>query len=136
MKIEPYLFLEGRCDEAIAFYRNALDAELLMLVRYGDSPDPQACGPVDPAKVMHAALRVGDMMLLLSDGLAGGTPRFEGIALSLAVADDAAARRRFDALADGGKVTSPLAATFFASAFGMLTDRFGVSWMVLTPNPA
>lgn len=135
MRIEPYLFLEGRCDEAIAFYRHALDAELLMLMRYGDSPDPHACGPVDPAKVMHAALRVGDTMLLLSDGLAGGAPRFEGIALSLAIDDDAGARRCFDALADGGSVTSPLAATFFARSFGMLTDRFGVSWMVLTPKP-
>src|SRR5689334_21210795 len=106
MKVEPYLFFEGRCDEAIAFYRRALDAELLGLVRHGDNPEPPPGGTVDPAKVMHAAPRVGETRLMLSDVLAGGAPHFEGVALSLAVADDATARR-----------------------------RFGVSWMMLTPKP-
>jgi PhnB protein len=134
MKTEPYLFLEGRCDEAIAFYRAALGAELLMLMRYRDGPDQEQCAPHRLDGVMHAALRVGDSVLMLSDGFANGTPRFEGFAVSLTVDDDASARRCFDALALGGVVKAPLESTFFSSSFGMVADPFGVTWMVMKAN--
>ena len=137
MKIEPYLFFEGRCDEAIAFDRDALGAELLMRMTYADSPDPvpAECAPAHPGQVMHAALRIGETVVGMSDGFGGGAPRFEGIALSLTADDDASARRWFDALADGGAVKAPFGPTFFASAFGMVADRFGVAWMILNPRP-
>jgi PhnB protein len=138
MQIQPYLFFEGRCDEAITFYRQALGAELLMLMRYGESPEGTAkCpdGSIPPAdKVMHASLQVGQTQLMASDGFCSGKPDFKGFSLTLSAADDAEARRLFDALADGGQVHQPLTATFFTSSFGMLVDRFGVSWMVLVPS--
>ena len=136
MHIQPYVFFEGRCDEAIAFYRQALGAELLMLMRYGDSPGEEGCaGGAQPPKdkVMHACLQVGQTQLMASDGFSSGAPEFKGIALSLAAADDAEAQRLFDALADGGQVQQPLIATFFATSFGMVADLFGVSWMVVVP---
>ena len=135
MKIEPYLFFEGRCDEAIAFYRDALGAELMMLTRYRDSRDSAQCAPHMLDGVMHAALRVGDSVLMLSDGFVNGTPQFEGFAVSMTVDDDASARRCFDALARDGTVKAPLESTFFASSFGMVADRFRVTWMVMKANP-
>ena len=144
MRIEPYVFFDGRCDEAIDFYRATLGAETLMLMRYSDAPadsgpPPEDCAPLPPGssdKVMHAALRIGQTTLMLSDGMCGGQPKFEGMSLSLTVADDAEAARVFAALADGGQVQVPLGPSFFASRFGMLADRFGVNWMVVTEtNP-
>lgn len=146
MHIQPYLFFDGRCEEAIDFYRQALGAEVGMLMRFGEAPpeagEPGEAGcagddggpPPAPDKVMHAALRIGETLVMLSDGFARGNPEFKGVALSLSAADDAEARRLFDALADGGKVLQPLAPSFFASSFGMVNDRFGVSWMVVTES--
>ena len=134
MRVEPYLFFEGRCDEAIAFYRKALGAEVAMLMRFKDSPEPPApgmCAPGSENKVMHANLRIGDTRMMASDGRCQGQPGFQGFSLSLAVPDDAAAERAFTALADGGRVQMPLAKTFFSSRFGMVADRFGVSWMII-----
>lgn len=133
MQVQPYLFFEGRCEEAFEFYRGALGAEVTGLMRFKDSPDPQAC-PVPPGaenKVMHASLRIGDTTILASDGYCGGQPTFQGFSLSLTVPDDAEAERLFAALADGGQVQMPLIQTFYASRFGMVTDRFGVSWMII-----
>jgi PhnB protein len=134
MRVEPYLFFEGRCDEAIAFYRKALGAEVTMLMRFKDSPEPPApgmCAPGSENKVMHANLRIGDTMVMASDGRCQGKPGFQGFALSLAVPDDTAAERAFTALASDGQVQMPLAKTFFSSRFGMVADRFGVSWMII-----
>jgi PhnB protein len=130
MQVQPYLFFDGRCDEAVEFYRKALGAEVTMLMRFKDSPDPGMCPAGAQDKVMHASLRIGDSTVLASDGRCEGRPSFEGFALSLTVPDDAAAERLFAALGDGGQVQMPLAKTFFASRFGMVADRFGVSWMV------
>ncbi|HZP94342.1 MAG TPA: VOC family protein [Burkholderiales bacterium] len=133
MKTEPYLFFEGRCEEALEFYKRALGAEVNMLLRYRDSPEPPPPGRLPPGsenKVMHANLRIGDTTLLASDGMCSGQPGFHGFSLSLTVPDVAAADRLFAALADGGQVQMPLAKTFFSPRFGMLTDRFGVGWMV------
>ena len=132
MQVQPYLFFEGRCEEAIEFYRQALGAQVEMLMRFKDSPEPPSpdCAPASGEKVMHVALRIGDSVVMASDGMAGGNPEFKGFSLSLDYADDAQARRAFEALAQGGKVVMPLDKTFFASIFGMVVDRFGVQWMV------
>ena len=137
MPIQPYLFFDGRCEEAIEFYRKALGAEVQMLMRYKDSPEAAPKGAMTPPgeKVMHSSLRIGDGEIMASDGFAQGKPSFQGISLSLSARDDAQARRWFEALADGGKVQQPLVKTFFSSSFGMVADRFGVPWMVSVPQP-
>jgi PhnB protein len=132
MQIQPYLFYNGRCDEAIDFYRAAVGAEVTMLMRYKDSPEPTSHGTEE--KVMHASLRIGDTTVLVSDGRCSGKLDFQGFALSLTVPDDAEAERLFTALSDGGQVQMPLAKTFFSPKFGMVADRFGVLWMIyVTP---
>ena len=143
MPIQPYLFFEGRCDEAVEFYRQALGAEVLMLMRYSEappSPPQEGCASpmaMPPDKVMHAALQIGDAVVMASDGMCSGKTNFQGFSLSFTASTDAHAVRVFDALAAGGKVNMPLAPTFFASSFGMAEDRFGVSWMVMKPlDPA
>jgi len=136
-EIGPYLFFDGRCEEAIEFYRKALGAEVDMLMRFKESPEPHQPGMVPPGsenKVMHANLRIGMTSVMASDGRCGGKPHFDGFALSLGVATEAEADRRFAALAEGGQVQMPLAKTFFSPRFGMVTDRFGVMWMVIVPQ--
>jgi PhnB protein len=128
MQIQPYVFFDGRCDEAIAFYREALGAEVVSLMRYGEGPQSPAPGTAD--KVMHAELRIGEATVLVSDGHCGGQARFEGFALSLTVTTEPEAEQRFAALGDGGEVSVPLGPTFFSPRFGMVTDRFGVLWIV------
>ena len=133
MQVQPYLFFNGRCEEALDFYRTAVGAEVSMLMRYKDSPEPPAPGMIPPGsedKVMHARFRIGDTVLLASDGRCTGQPTYEGMSLSITADDAAAAERIFAALADGGQVQMPLAKTFFSPRFGMLADRFGVPWMV------
>ncbi len=133
MQVQPYLFFDGRCEEAADFYRRTLDAEIVMLMRWKECPEPQQPGMVPPGsgdKVMHMSLRIGETTVLASDGRCQGKPDFQGFALSLTAADEAEAQRRFAALADGGEVQMPLGKTFFSPQFGMVKDRFGVSWMV------
>jgi len=130
MEIQPYLFLDGRCEEAIAFYRQALGAEPAMMMRFRDAPDQSMVPPGGSDKIMHARLQIGDTTLLLSDGRCRGQPNFQGFALSVTASDPAAAERLFNALSEGGAVQMPLAKTFFSPAFGMVADRFGVGWMV------
>jgi PhnB protein len=134
MQVEPYLFFEGRCDEALEFYRQALGAEVTMLLRFKESPDPAMCPPGAEDKVMHANLRIGNTTLMASDGRCEGRAVFQGFALSLSLTDRAEAQRLFTALSEGGEILMPLAATFFASLFGMVTDRFGVSWMIIVTD--
>ena len=135
--IQPYLFFDGKCEEAIEFYKKALGAEVVMLMRFKDSPEPTppGCGPVDSSKVMHAQFRIGETVIMASDGRATGQPKFDGFALSLTVKTEAEADQAFTALANGGKVEMPLAKTFFSARFGMVKDKFGVFWMILvTPD--
>ncbi len=134
MRIEPYLFFDGRCEEALEFYRAAVGAEVTTLMRYSDSPQPMPPGMVPPGserKVMHSSMRIGDSTVMASDGDCKGKPNFSGISLSITVANGAEAERVFAALAAGGQVNMPLGKTFFSSHFGMLADRFGVRWMVI-----
>ena len=144
MKVESYLMFEGRCDEALEFYRRALGAQVTMLMRYKDNPEPAAgpgcsadgspgAGP-QPEMVMHASFNVGDTQVMASDGMGSGKPSFQGISLSLSPETETEAKRLFDALAAGGQVQMPLGKTFFSPAFGMVADRFGVSWMVVVPQ--
>ena len=134
-QIQPYLFFEGRTEEALEFYRKALGAEIAFLLKYKDSPDESAKlpdGSTPPGdKVMHTAFKVGDSLLMASDGFCSGKPNFAGFSLSYPATDKADAKRRFDALAKGGQVEMPLGETFFAKAFGTVKDKFGVSWMVI-----
>jgi PhnB protein len=134
MQVQPYLSFEGRCEEAIEFYKKALGAKVDMLMRFKEAPDQSMMSPGSGDKVMHAALRAGDTQLLMSDGRCTGSPNFTGIALALSVATDADAERTFNALAEGGKVNMPLAKTFFSPKFGMVADKFGVGWMVLVAH--
>jgi PhnB protein len=135
MDIQPYLSFEGRADEAIEFYKTSIGAKVEMLMRFKESPDQSMVSPGSAEKVMHAALRAGDALLLMSDGRCTGAANFHGIALALSVKSDGEADRVFNALADGGKVNMPLVKTFFSSKFGMLNDKFGVGWMVMvTPG--
>lgn len=133
MEIQPYLYFDGRCEEAVAFYQSALGAEVEMLMRYRESPDPPPPGMVPPEredKVMHASLRIGGALLMASDDCSGNAQQFGGFSLSLSVPDAATADRMFSALASGGQVVMPLGKTFWSPRFGMVTDRFGVGWMV------
>ena len=132
-KIEAYLFFNGNCEEAIEFYRKALDAEVEMTIRYKESPEPPAPGTVPPGfenKIMHSSLRIGQTTLMASDGCSADKAGFQGFSLSLSVPSEKEADRVFAALVDGGQVKLPLTKTFFSPRFGMLEDRFGVGWMI------
>ncbi|RJF96539.1 VOC family protein [Noviherbaspirillum cavernae] len=134
MQVQPYLFYNGRCEEALEFYRKTIGAEVEVLMRFKDSPEPPQPGMVPPGseeKVMHANFRIGDTTLMASDGCNSGQPEFGGFSLSLTAPDAARAEQWFKALSDGGKVTMPLGKTFFAETFGMLEDRFGLGWMII-----
>jgi PhnB protein len=131
MALEPYLFFEGRAEEAIEFYRSALGAKVVAVMRYKENPQPLHNPPGSADKVMHSLLRFGDSGVMISDGNCSGRPAFQGFALTLEAGDEADAKRKFSALAQGGQVRMPLGETFFAKSFGMVADRFGVSWMVI-----
>jgi PhnB protein len=130
MQVQPYLFFDGRTEEALEFYRARLGAEVQMLMRFKECPDSMP-NPPPGDKVMHSSFRIGDTMVMASDGNCAGRPAFQGFSLSISAPDEAAAKRLFASLSEGGQVQMPLAKTFFSPAFGMVADRFGVSWMVV-----
>src|SRR5918996_2626123 len=137
MQVQPYLFFDGRCEEALEYYRKTLGAKVEMLMRYKESPETPPPGTVPPGfddKVLHSSMRIGDAVVMASDDCTG-KPRFQGFSLSLTAPDEAKARRLFASLSEGGQVQMPLGKTFFSPAFGMVADRFGVSWMVIVPQP-
>lgn len=136
MQIQPYLYFDGRCEEAIEFYRQALDAKIEVMLRYKEMAEPMPPEMVPTGyedRVMHASFRIGDSVVMASDGCSGSEKTFQGFQLSVSVADSGEAERRFAALANGGQVKMPLGRTFFSPSFGTLVDRFGVSWMVIVP---
>ena len=133
-QVQPYLFFDGRCEEALEFYKSTLGAKVDMMMRFKDSPEPMApgmCPPGSENKVMHAAFRIGDTLVMASDGMAKGKPEFKGFSLSVNAASEAEADKLFAALGEGGQVQMPQSKTFFSPRFGMVADRFGVSWMVI-----
>jgi len=133
MQIQPYLFFEGRCEEAVEFYKKALGAQVTKLSRFNESPEPHRPGMIPPGsenKVMHVSFRVGQAEVMASDGRCSGKPNFQGFSLSLMLKSEAEADRLFTALAAGGQVHMPLAKTFYSPRFGMVADRFGVLWMI------
>jgi PhnB protein len=129
MLVQPYLSFEGRCEEALDFYKKALDAEVTMMMRNKEAPGGTGPGPAE--KIMHSSMKIGDTVVMASDGRCTGKADFSGTSLALTVANEAEAKRRFDALAAGGQVQMPLTKTFFSPAFGMVADRFGVPWMIV-----
>ena len=131
MQVQPYLFFNGRADEALAFYKKTIGAQEQMLMRFKDNPDKSNAPPsVKPESVMHMAFKVGDTLCMGSDGMNSGKTDFKGFALSLDPRSEEEAKKMFGALSEGGKVEMPLGKTFFAKAFGMVTDKFGVTWMI------
>ncbi|MBL8848488.1 MAG: VOC family protein [Planctomycetaceae bacterium] len=133
MTVEPYLFFEGRCEDALKFYEQALGAKIGMVLKYKDSPDKPPEGMLPPNsgdKVMHSEMQIGESRIFCSDGGCSGSPTFGGFSVSLSVKSAAEAEQLFNALMEGGRVTMPLGKTFFSLRFGMLTDKFGVDWMV------
>jgi PhnB protein len=134
MEVQPYLNFDGRCEEALEFYKKAIGAKVAMLMRFKDAPDKSMISPGSEEKVMRSAVQVGDSMVLMSDGRCTGKANFNGIALSISAQSEAEAYKIFDRLADGGRVNMPMSKTFFSPKFGMLSDKFGVGWMVLVAN--
>jgi PhnB protein len=135
MQVQSYLFFNGRCEEAIEFYKKALGAKVEMLMRFKEAPGDHKCSPGTEDKIMHSCLRIGDTSVMASDGMAQGNPEFKGFSLSLNAKDEAEADRLFGALSDGGQVRQPLITTFFSPRFGMVADKFGVGWMVIVEPP-
>jgi PhnB protein len=131
MIVQSYLFFEGRCEEALEFYKKAIGAEVTALMRNSDSPDQSNTSPGMENKVLHCNFNVGETQLMASDGMCSGTPKFAGISLSITAKGAAEAERLFAALSGGGQVQLPMHETFFAERFGMAADKFGVSWMVI-----
>ena len=132
--VEPYLFFEGRCEEAIEFYKRALGAQVELLMRYKESPEPhqpQGQPPGSENKIMHASLKVGQSKVMVSDGRCTGRNHFDGFALSVSISTEAEAQQRFAALSQGGQILMPMGKTFFSPCFGMVNDTFGVMWMVI-----
>jgi PhnB protein len=135
MLVEPYLDFNGRCEEALEFYKKAVGAEVEALMRFKESPDPTSCNPGDGDKVMHALMRIGDSKVMASDGRCTGRATFGGVSLALTADAVPQAEKMFTALAEGGQTLMPMSPTFFAETFGMTTDKFGVMWMVIVPKP-
>lgn len=138
MQVQPYLFFHGRCEEALNFYREVLGAEVPVMMRFRECPDPLDPGMIPPGyedKIMHAELKIGDSVVMASDGCSAQPAGFQGFSLSISVTDEAQADRLFDALGNGGQVQMPLGKTFFSPRFGAVADRYGMSWMVVVPQP-
>jgi PhnB protein len=139
MQVTPYLYFDGRCEEALKYYKKVLGAEIGMMMRFKDNPEPPAQSMVPPGsekKIMHATFTVGGHSIMASDGMCGGAPSFQGFALSLSVKTDMDAEKLFKALKKDGQERMPMIKTFFASRFGMVADKFGVTWMVICEAPA
>ena len=137
MQVQSYLFFDGRCEEAIEFYKKTLGAKVEMMMRFKESPDSNhKITPGTENKIMHSSLRIGDTVVMASDGMGHGNPEFKGFSLSLNPKNAAEADRLFAALSDGGQVRQPLVKTFFSPSFGMLADKFGVGWMIMVEDPS
>ena len=133
MQIQPYLFFDGRCEEAVEFYKKAVGAKVEVLMRFKQAPDQSMISPGSADKVMHGGIKIGESTVLVSDGRNTGKPNFQGFSLTIYAKDEAEADKLFGALGEGGEVRIPMDKTFFARRFGMLADKFGVGWMIIVP---
>ncbi len=131
MHVQAYLNFDGRCDEALEFYKKAVGAKVNVVMRWKDSPDKSMCTQQNADKVMHSQLQIGDTVVMASDGRGSGNPSFQGIGLSISTSSEAEVDKIFNGLSEGGTVQMPLGKTFFSPRFGMVADKFGVGWMVL-----
>src|SRR5262245_31655757 len=131
MQVQSYLNFDGRCEEALEFYKKAVGAKVDMMMRCKEGPEPEKITPGLEDKILHSSFKVGDTMIMATDGYNKNNPNFNGISLALSVASEPEAKKVFGALSDGGEVKMPLTKTFFSPAFGMLADKFGVPWMVV-----
>lgn len=135
MEIQPYLFFNGQCDQAIAYYTEILGAQLIEKHTYADAP-PGSSSPDCPTPpshlIMHAMLKIGDSIVLVSDGRGEGAMKFDGFFLTLLVHDVQQGRKLHQAILNQGKELMPYMPTFYSPGFGMVTDRFGVGWMIYT----
>jgi PhnB protein len=132
MRVEPYLMFSGRCEEAIAFYNQAIGAHTTMVMRFDESPEPPMM-PLPPhwgKKIMHGSFKVGDTLVMASDGMSDEPVSFAGVSLSITADNEAQVKQFFDALALGGNIFMPIGKTFWSPCFGMCSDKFGVNWMV------
>jgi PhnB protein len=136
MSIQPYLFFDGRAEEAAEFYKQTLGAEIVMMMRFSESPDPNQCAPGMADKIMHMSLRIGGTEILASDGECKGKASFQGFGLAYSVPSVEEAGRIFGLLGEGGQIQMPMMQTFFSPSFGMVADRFGVTWMIMADRPA
>lgn len=131
MNIQPYLMFDGRCEEALEFYKKAVGAEVEMILRFSESPEPNpGLAPGNENKIMHSSFRIGESTIMASDGMCNGTSSFGGFSLSLNLKAEADADKAYAALAEGGRADMPLQKTFFSPRFGALTDRFGINWLI------
>src|SRR5262245_18819421 len=141
MEVQSYLIFNGRCEEAINFYKKSLGAKVEMMMRFKENPDKEKMGaecvpPGGDEKVMHSSFKIGETVVMHSDGMSyDHKPEFKGFSLTVTAKDEAEADKLFNALSDGGKVNMPLGKTFFSPRFGMVADKFGVGWMVIVPQP-
>ena len=133
MQVQPYLFFDGRCEEAVEFYKKAVGAKVEVLMRFKQAPDQSMISPGSADKVMHGGIKIGESTVLVSDGRNTGKPNFQGFSLTIYAKDEAEADKLFGALGEGGEVRMPMDKTFFARRFGMLADKFGVGWMIIVP---
>jgi PhnB protein len=134
MQVQTYLQFDGRCEEALNFYKDKLGAEIQMMMRFKDAPERMDPKPENDNKIMHSAFKIGDSQIMASDGYCKGSPSFDGFSMSLLTPSRAEAERLAKALADGGEMQMPVTETFFSTGFGMVKDRFGVNWMVVAPS--
>jgi len=135
MHVQPYLYFNGRCEDAVQFYRKAVGADGIELLRFSDAPEPPPPGAIPSGwerKIMHGIMRIGDTTIMVSDGQGKSVAGFQGFGLTITVDSEPGADRVFDGLVEGGAVVVPLGKTFFSPRFGMVTDKFGVLWLVLT----
>ena len=135
MQVQAYLTFDGQCEEAINFYKKAVKAEVVHKHYFKEAPDQNMITPENAGKIMHAMLRVGENTFMLSDGQCSGKASFDGFNMNVMTETETEAEKIFSALSDGGQITMPMSPTFFAARFGMLKDRFGVSWMIMKPTP-
>jgi len=134
MNVQTYLFFDGRCEEAIEFYKAVFGADLLYSMRFREGP-PNLVTAENEEKIFHATMRFGETVINLSDDLKQERGSFGGFAILAHLDNDASAEEAFESLQEGGRVGMPIQEVFWASRYGIVTDRFGVTWKIQAGQP-